>query len=101
MDFAIDDPSNALNEACGFIFACSAGDDGFQVGSRIDAEGALIDCLVARVKFGNDEMASRPVGQHSGPEGVMVGAETWEAGKQSVVQIDNSAAGELPTRAGR
>ena len=100
-DLAIDDPSKSFDQAGGLILGFAGFDNLIQWSAGRDGECTLVDGLVAGVKFGDDEMARCTERQHSGIVCIVVGAETGETWQQSMMQVENPSASELPASLSR
>ncbi len=79
-DFVIENSSEALDETAWFVFGFTLLFDFFQWCAGENVERALVDCLVARIEFRDNEMHGRAVCQHVMTEGVFVRAKTGERG---------------------
>ena len=79
--FAIHNPSQTFHQARRFIFRFASFDDLFELCSWRDGKGALVDGLISRIKFRDDEVTGRSEGEHPRIIGIVIGAETWKSWK--------------------
>ena len=85
VDLAINDSAYTFDQACGLVLGLSRVNYLLKRRPRSDGERALIDRLVARVEFGDDEVACGAERQHPCVVGVVVRTEPRETGQQSVM----------------
>jgi len=89
--------TQTFDQAGWFVFSLASLDHLLELRTRWNREGRLIDRLVPCIELRHNEMARGAKGQHARSIGVMIGTESAKTGKQTVVQIDDSATGKFPT----
>ncbi len=57
IDFSIDDAAHAFDQIFRFVLTLAFGNDLFNRCAGRDGKSALVDRLIARIEFGDDEMA--------------------------------------------
>ena len=96
LDFPIAHSPDTFYQTSRLVVLLALADNIVEFGTRGNAEGRLIDGLVASVELRDDEMASRTEGQHTGSISIMIGPEPPKTGQESMVQIDDPTRGKLP-----
>lgn len=96
-DFAIDDATQALDQARRLVVGFPLPLDCFEWRAGFDGERALMDDLIAGIKFRNDEMDGRSERQHVTAVSVLIRAKAGEWRQQPMMQIDDATSGESPT----
>jgi hypothetical protein len=84
-DLAIHYPANPLDQTLRFIIFLAALNDLLQSSPGRHGEGRLMDGLIAGIEFGNNEVAGSAKSQHPGSEGIVVGTQSRETRKQSMM----------------
>jgi len=72
--FAVAYPAYTFDQASRFVVLLALLDDILKLGARFDAEGGLVDRLIARIEFRNNKMAGRTEGQHASSIGIVIGS---------------------------
>jgi hypothetical protein len=73
LHFALANPPDPFHEAFRFVLLLTDAYHLVEFRSWRDAEGGLVDRLVAGIEFGHDEMAGGTEGQHAGGVRVVIG----------------------------
>lgn len=79
VDLPVHDPPQSLYQTRWLVFRFACRNHGLQGGTRGHGKGALVDGLVARIQFWNDEVASCAKRQHASVVRIMVGPEPRES----------------------
>ena len=96
----INDPAQAFDQDGRLVLRLASALDFRQWGSREDGKRCLMDDLVSRVQFGNDEVHGGSVGQHAMFVRIFVRRGAGERRQQAVVQIEDAPPANCQQTAG-
>ena len=79
-DFPIDYSAQTFNQTRWLVVGFADAFNFFQWCAGKDGEGTLVNDLVSRIEFGNDEMHSGSIREHAMSEGIFIRAKPRKRG---------------------
>jgi hypothetical protein len=96
--FSIDNSPQTFHQAVRLVIGFALSLDVSQRRPGQHAERSLIDDLIAGIQFRNDKMNGGSKAQHVMLISIFIWTKARKRWQQSMMQIDDSAAGELPAQ---